>query len=227
MSGALEKLGVYDFMGIWGPGAIAVTYFWCTMRNTIQAVFNYLEIAIPINEELYKLVILYSAVAYMIGVVLHELGKIITERTKLFNITTVQHCSLCKFSHCSFGKKIREEYNDMVSGTIPNDVYASMTFHKAVNKIKSNEKIPTKDIDKFHSVYGMSRSLLLCFLIHAIAKLIACLFGGAEVITIRVNLTYFLIDIVLSVFFFNRAYRYFCSWVRTVFIQAYSAKEKV
>lgn len=40
MSGALEKLGIYDFMGIWGPGAITVTYFWFILEETIQTAFE-------------------------------------------------------------------------------------------------------------------------------------------------------------------------------------------
>ena len=222
MSGALEKFGIYDFMGIWGPGAITVTYFWFTLGDTIQLVLDFLRITIPISEELHKLIILYSAVAYTTGVILHELGKLLAERTTLFSTSTVKNCSFCKMAHKGFGGKIREEYKSIVSSVIPNKKYISMKFHEALNELKCDSKVCTKRIDTYHSVYGMSRSLSLSFIIHAVVELAVFLCGNFGD---RVILIFIVADIILSIFFLNRAYRYFCSWVRNVFIQRYLVKK--
>lgn len=180
----------------------------------------------PIADENYKLIILYTAVAYAIGVILHELGKLIAERTRLFSVTALQHCSFCEKTNYGYGRKVKEEYENIVSEVISYITYTHMKFHDALNELKFNSNISTKRIDKYHSVYGMSRSLSLCFLIHAIIKFAGCICEDTDIHALKANLIFSVIDIVLVVLFLNRAYRYFSSWVRNVLIQAYIEKGK-
>ena len=46
-------------MGIWGPGAITVTYFYFTMKNSFAKLFNFLNITLPNVSEGYVLLIFY------------------------------------------------------------------------------------------------------------------------------------------------------------------------
>ena len=60
MDGFLGKFGIYDFMGIWGPGAITVTYFYFTMKKNITMFLNFIGIVNPDISENYLLLILYT-----------------------------------------------------------------------------------------------------------------------------------------------------------------------
>lgn len=216
MSGALEKFGIYDFMGIWGPGAIAVTYFWFTLGDVIHVVFGFLDVTIPIQMEVHRLIVLYSAVAYLVGVFLHELGKLIVERTVLFDTAAVKNCVCCEPVYRGFGWRIKNEYRKIIRDTVCLCKYRRYSFDKALNDLKYSNTVSTKRIDTYHSVYGMSRSLSICFGIHALVKLVVLICESQMSVQAA---TVILIDIVLSCFFIHRAYRYFCAWIRNVFIQ--------
>ena len=90
MDGFLGKFGIYDFMCIWGPGAITVTYFYFTMKKSITMFLNFIGIVNPDISENYLLLILYTMVAYFVGVVLHEVGKLIVERLNSFEIQKIK-----------------------------------------------------------------------------------------------------------------------------------------
>ena len=218
MSGALEKFGIYDFMGIWGPGAIAVTYFLFTLEETIEATFLFFEIKMPIKEELYLLIILYSAVAYVIGVIMHELGKLLAERTEIFKTTTVEKIAYGNAIFGGFGWRIKKEYKNIIENTICACAYRTFEFNRALSYLKYTDNVSTKRVDTYHSVYGMSRSLFLCFSLHALVELVILLFKS-QTDFYRVVIVF--IDLVLAYLFLNRAYRYFCAWIRNVFIQYY------
>lgn len=77
MGEALKKFGIYDFMGIWGPGALTVAYYSFTLGKQIQMFLNHSDIVELSMSERYTFLLLYTAVAYTIGIILHELGKIL------------------------------------------------------------------------------------------------------------------------------------------------------
>lgn len=218
MDSALEKFEVFDFMGIWGPGAITVTYFMATLFYEISGVFRFLEIDIPYISEGYKWIILYSVVAYTVGVVLHELGKMIADRIALFDFSEAKKQAYCEGTPKGFGAKIRAEHKEIIESFIPKEAYQKMTFHAAVCDLKYKNGISVKRINLYHSIYAMSRGLFLCFSAHALAEIIAFLYKAKPS-----NAVFYIVlfDVAMAVFFLERAYRYFLSWIRNVFTQYY------
>lgn len=74
MDGIFGKFSLYDFMGIWGPGAISLFYFSFTVNDHITSFLESCNITWPSLSETPLLILLYTIVAYIIGMVLHELG---------------------------------------------------------------------------------------------------------------------------------------------------------
>lgn len=218
MDSIWEKFGIYDFMGIWWPGAISVTYFWFTLDGKIQAAFDYMGIEIPINTEKYKLIILYSVVAYAIGIILHEIGKILADKTVCFKSTSLVECLACKQKCKGFGSSIRKENEKILREAVGDIDYEKVNFEKAVGKLKFSKDIDTRRIDKYHSVYGMSRGFALCCFFHVVAVCVI-FFCSQEVA--KGSLLLCLIDVAMILLFVKRAYRYFCAWVTNVLIQYY------
>lgn len=87
MDKAFEKHGIYDFFGIWIPGAITVTYYLFTLRVFFYHFFSRLRIEQNGLSGNFLLIILYTAIAYLVGVILHELGKIIVDKTSFMQIS--------------------------------------------------------------------------------------------------------------------------------------------
>lgn len=212
MDSIFEKFGIYDFVGIWIPGALTVTYYLFTLSSLFTKALKSFGIQkIAISKD-FLIVILYTAVAFFVGIVLHEIGKILADIVPWFclsDINTRMYKKDIQKRPVLLLKRIRYEYqqahkkNDIVKN---NQV---VDFDKAISSLKYNEKVNTKRIDKYHSIYALSRSLFLCFLIHAI---IICFYW---------NLFLFITDLFLMLLFFVRTYRYFYSWVKDVYLQYY------
>lgn len=219
MSGALEKFGIYDFMGIWAPGAITITYYLATLYYRIADILRWLEIDFPSVSEKYRLIIMYSVIAYIIGVILHEIGKLLADRLTVFDTAKITDCAFKKVEAKGFGWKIRVEYKTIIERTFNSETeYTAHTFEQAHSMLKYDPAINTRRIDTYHSVYGMSRSLSLCFVLHGIIEF--CIFM-IDLTTTRHVFFIIFIDIILAYFFLERAYRYYCSWVRNVFVHYY------
>lgn len=217
MDKALENFGIFDFMGVWGPGAIAVMYFYFTMHGSMEKWLDFFHISPPHISETYRLVILFTAVAYVVGLVLHELGKILVERNNRFKFDTVK--GLYNFDEKSAKNifyYIAEEYKHTTNPTIPAEIYKEMTFDNAVSILKYKDKAETKRIDKCHSIYALSRSLSICFAAHAILELLTAVLQSCSI-----NIPLIILDCILAWLFYVRTYRYLCSWVRNVFMQWY------
>lgn len=221
MDGLFNKFGIYDFMGIWGPGAILVTYFMFTLHEPIRGFFKLCGITNPGISSTNLLILLYTAVAYTLGVTLHELGRRIANFFDLFHANKVHDRSEIKEKPCGIHtlKSIQWEYQEKIARAIPSDVYKTMSFDKAISHLKYHN-INTSRVDTYHSIYALSRSLTLTFLIHLFLSLIVLFRGFA------ISFWYFFIDTVLAYLFFIRAYRYHYFWVESVFIQYYMHTRK-
>lgn len=123
MDKAFEKLGIYDFFGIWIPGALTVTYYLFTLRDFFYHLFSHLRIEQNGLSGNFLLIILYTAIAYLVGVILHELGKIIVDKTSFMRISGI-NISVTKDKQPFYlklpnMKKIRSEYTQAL---IQNDI---------------------------------------------------------------------------------------------------------
>lgn len=221
MDKAFEKFGIYDFLGIWIPGALTVTYYLFTLRIYTNKIFGCFDIdlsGIPIN---FLLVILYTAVAYFLGVILHEVGKILADFIPCFRTDDINTRIYKKVIHKrpnGLFRKIKYEYQQvlMQNNTLPDNKNKGevIEFDKAISSLKYDKNISTKRIDTYHSVYALSRSLCLCFLGHAII-----------LVFVHWNLFLLITDAIMALLFFERSYRYFHSWVKNVYLQYYKSIE--
>lgn len=213
MDSIFQKFGIYDFMGIWGAGALSVTYFFLTICKDI---FSLDVFSLPV----YIIVILYTAGAYIVGVILHELGKILFDFLPYFNADNIKQRMNVKFqkrpNFIPFNI-IKHEYLSAINDTLTAEEYKEVKFDKALSYLKYKDNINTRRIDTYHSIYALARSLCLCFLMHAIIIFLTSHFF--EEIDISMEKFFFVLDIVLVALFYIRAYRYYHSWVKNIFIQ--------
>lgn len=95
-------------------------------------------------------------------------------------------------------------------------------FRQKRSRMKYDKGVDMRRIDLYHSVYALSRSLTLSFFIHFI-MVIACKPHFLSVERIMI------VDGILVIVFFERAYRYYRSWIKNTFIQyrlIYGEKEQ-
>lgn len=219
MEGFFGKFGIYDFMGIWGPGAITVTYFYFTMKKSITMFLNFIGIVNPDISETYLLLILYTMVAYFVGVVLHEVSKLIVERLNSFEIQKIKSFAYNGTRHKGIGCHIKNHYKEAIESNILDEgEYQKLNFDKAMCCLKYTNKTGTARIDRYHSVYALARSLAVCFMSHSIICLVSAMVennASREVSSI------IMLDLVLFFVFSERTYRYLCLWIENTFIQYY------
>ncbi len=224
MDKIFEKFGLYDFMGIWGPGAISVTYYLFAPNFLLWKLFSTIKIAHYNIAKSYLLLFLYTAVAYTVGVVLHELGKLFFDTLSIFDFEKINFFDEKQIKKKAFFpfKRIRYDYNRTIShinkdGINLKDVILSSTeinFFASRKMLKYNKEIDSKRVDTYHSVYALSRSLFIAFTIHIILTVCSVLAYFD-----MINLIIILIDLILAYIFFCRAYRYFLYWIKNTYVQ--------
>lgn len=221
MDKVFEKFGIYDFLGIWIPGALTVTYYLFTLRASMEILFSCFDIDLSGMPIEFILVILYTAVAYFLGVILHEVGKILADFIPCFRTYDTNTRIYKKVIHKrpnGLFRRIKYEYQQaLMQNNIVHDnknEVEVIEFEKAISSLKYDKNNSTKRIDMYHSVYALSRSLCLCFLGHAIILAF-----------VHWNLFLLITDAIMALLFFERSYRYFHSWVKNVYLQYYKSIE--
>ena len=91
MDKVFEKIGIYDIMGLWMPGVIITTYGVLTLEPIVVWLYKTLKIASYNLEHDAIYVLLFTVVAYTVGSVLHELGKILFDATNSFNLRNISY----------------------------------------------------------------------------------------------------------------------------------------
>lgn len=223
MDKVLEHFGIYDFMGVWGPGALTVTYFYFTMQDLFSNFLFYLTL--PELSDGYVLLIIYTAVAYIAGIILHEAGKLITERLEKFSFESIK---MQVHQGELLGQepylRIEQEYKTAIEHSIPDRAeYNRIDFDSAVACIKYGGNTGTKRIDKYHAIYALSRSLTLCFGAHAVMLLAIAMVDSGCTPATPVMAAF---DVIMVGILWIRTYRYFCMWVKNVFLQYHFIKLK-
>lgn len=217
-----EKFSLYDFVGIWGPGAVTVTYYLFTTRSFFSEFFADIDISREEFSQVYLLIFLYTAVAYTIGIILHELGKWIYEGPFLFKerkITT--GININDKSMFPPIRQIQEEYEETIKCIIqpkewPKFFASNMCFKKAYLCLKYDEKTTTGRVDTYHSIYGLSRSLFVAFVLHIGIVILS------NVSTFpSIHILLILVDVALILIFYCKAYRFYLNWIKNTYIQYY------
>lgn len=219
----LDKFGIYDFMGVWGPGTLTVTYY----LFSLKLFFNFMQVQFEKRNfftQSQLLIVLYTAVSYSTGIILHEMGKLVFDAFEAFQ--TEKFCQHITKAYC-IGKKrwftpfknikfdvctafnqcgIREKLKDNKNNG----------FENAICSLKYNDKTDTRRIDTYHSVYALSRSLCLCFMGNLFFLILETIAFNREL-----NLWLVFADALFIVLFSIRTYRYFYVWVKNVYLQFY------
>lgn len=218
MKDFFDRLGLYDYLGIWGPGVITLTYFLFTLQAPMRKLFQFMELENPGLEQGYMVIILYTVVAYMIGVILHEAGKLFSDH---FLKLTPEKCMKNAYGRENVGKffgGVRNDFKTSIEENIPEVAHKKIPFHQANYGLRLNSKADKKKVESYHAVYALSRSLFLCFLIHPLAEVLALITGC---VTWWNALIMIILDAGCIFLFWVRTIRYYYSWVKNLVIHYY------
>lgn len=218
MDKIFEKLGIYDFMGVWGPGAI---FCICT-SITFPEIVNTLSEKLKMSSN-WLYVLLYIGIAYLFGVLFHEIGKWLCDKITYFfdyeqyydikKLNLKSNVNSCVFTPRSLQYRYRKILKDC--GVSP-----AKPFDRVYSDLKYKQNIDMKRLNLYHSVYGLSRGLFIAAIVHFILTIVflckekVCPFCEFNKLSF-----YFFVDILLMYIFFCRTVRYFISWVMNTYIQ--------
>lgn len=204
-------------MGVWGPGAIFCICTSVTFPELVNTLSERLKMS---SNWLY--VLLYIGIAYLFGVLFHEIGKWLCDKIPYFDhdryydiskLNLKSNVNSCVFTPRSLQYRYRKVLNDC--GVSP-----SKPFDRAYSDLKYNQNIDMKRLNLYHSVYGLSRGLFIAAIAHCILTIFflfkeeVCSFCEFNKLS-----AYFFVDILLMYIFFCRTLRYFISWVMNTYIQ--------
>ena len=177
MEKVIEKFNLYDLMGIWGPGVIAITYFYFTSHEFLLSIMHGMGISRGFLSDNQIIAISCTVIAYMVGVLLHEAGKLLIDPI-------------------------------LKSSTAHLDGFSD--YESKRNAIRFSKDIDLSRIDKYHSVYALSKSLSVCFAIHEV------LIISQWVVFVAISYWQIIIDFLLVLLLFERAHRFYKEWVTSI-----------
>lgn len=202
------KFGIYDFMGVWGPGAIFV----------LHSLFTCLYIfKIDIFSELQKfqcdyslmLIFIFCLLSYFCGVFFHEIGKGICDMFKPFDMHSIFNL---RNRRCFFLKKRLKTFTLNIEKT--NYEKINPTVYDAMNYIRNNDIDKMTRIDKSRSIYGFSRGTVVGMIIH-ILLLIIYVINCKDCARIIILIVF---DLIICIVFLLRTFRYRYIWIEKTFI---------
>lgn len=98
MEDIFKKIGIYDFFGIWGAGAVILNYFIFTIMRIKR--IHILWLLSHYETDFSTLFIfIFCVTAYFLGLIMHEIGKIFYElKGKKYNIEKIDDITTIDFS---------------------------------------------------------------------------------------------------------------------------------
>jgi len=218
MKDFFDRLGLYDYLGIWWPGTICLTYYLFTLQAPLTKLFQSMGMEKTGFQQGHLVLILYTVIAYLIGVILHEAGKLFSDH--IFKLTP-EKCLEKAFSPKKLKfpfRRVRNNFATAIKDIIQDEAYKEITFHKANYGLRFNRNADKKKIESYHAVYALSRSLFLCFFLHLFAE-VAAYYDGS--ITCRNAIIMSILDVFLIILFWIRTVRYYYSWNKNLIIHYY------
>ncbi len=236
MDKMFEKIGIYDFMGIWGAGTVVCSYF--LIITFIIGNINILDIIQGFQADFSLLIIFaFCVISYITGTYLHEIGKRFCELFK--NTFEIQNIEKVKTKY----KPLDVDDESKFFAKLLNRIY--IVFHpiqyrkyhlihqtgrlknkelvdEAISYLKHKES--TKIIDRYHSIYGLTRGIWMGFSIHLIVFSTWVLFN-LDLVAIK-HIIILLFDIFSIFLYFVRTHRYYITWIKNISIQYDLCKEK-
>lgn len=204
-----EKFGLFDFLGIMGPGIMSTAYYslsyWIvTGDDNIWGI-----------KSSFISIISLLMLSYLYGIILHEIGKLLFDDFERFNSETIKNKLLNSSSKPRFKmeREFKENMNE-ICGFV--EIY---NFNYILGRIKYSD-CDKRRIDSYHSIYGQARGLMISFILHILTLLLLCLIKPETIANQKKLYLGFIIafDSIMIILFFIRAYRYFLTWIRNVYI---------
>lgn len=207
MDGVIEKLGLYDFFGVFIPGMIILT------------LGVYIEIPFLNSKEYMKndviVVMIFILESYAIGIVLQEISSIFdnvlkvrkkARRTFLNNNKTIPNANELK--------EVIEVANEILEKDSSNNIFSEDECEYVFFKCKSLLEIKnmTGKAERINSLYAMSRGLAVSSLIAGI--IIVC---NMLYLLSTEYLGFFICTCIITPILFRRTSMYCKYYIRVVF----------
>ena len=227
MENLLEKIGIYDFMGVWGAGAITTGYFFVTfVRIKSIDIIGTLQ---QFNADFSLLIIFFfCVVSYLVGAVLHEVGR---RTCELFPRTFDIHHIADLETKCNTSSKRKARFKGLrrfcLAFFFPIK-YRKQRLFEQVRDFNDDQSVDektsylkhksaTKTIDKYHSIYGLTRGIWTGFCLHIICFLLWLIIENVPVSSLEIGLI--AVDVLAICLFYVRTYRYYATWIKNILVQ--------
>lgn len=116
MDSALKKFGIYDFLGIYFAGVVIMAHVTISFPELLKCITSMFDINFIITENVsnntLKFIFVFVIIGYFVGVVFHELGRIIFDRTSFYRGNVVKRnieIYFCKYQRDRHSKKMFEK----------------------------------------------------------------------------------------------------------------------
>lgn len=189
-----EKFGLYDLWGVWGPGAVFVTWSLATLQTLLKA------FGIPQMDDGQIVTVLYTVVTYACGVVLHEIGNLL-----MYPLRKPLEKKL--YGPNGRLKDALSVMEQKTGGSVEKNLHQKDAFTRALAELKYTTESGIDKVEKYHAIYGMARSVCAAFVVHAVLS---------GFFLHDWNLV--ILDMILAALLLNRAIRYRIDWVVNVCI---------
>lgn len=205
MDKIFDHIAIYDFWGIFGAGAIT------GISATVALHYDSSKF-IHLDNDM-QLLSIFNAIIifYTIGLILHSIASLLVElpifHFKTNTVTKKYESEIFKFR---WKKKYVLENKCIKQDTL------ELGFQNCYNYLKMRNL--TNQADKYHSIYGMARSLSVGYFL----LLVNMVFSDVG----NYDLKKIAICTILTVLFYVRAKKYFYRWIESIFIQYQFEKVK-
>ena len=218
MDKAFEHIGIYDFWYVFGAGIVVLTseilFLFMPFRYEMMGILcNLKEIDLTV-------VIIYITVCYTIGLLIHYISSMIARLPFIgLNIKVAANSAIAdkiKRKRFKFLYNLRKRYvSPFFTHNDTKKECEVQKFDKRHNYLKANNL--TTRADKYHAIYGMSRSMALGYSILVPINLLLIIFNG------KCNIVFFLVGCVLFAILawlmFLRTKEYYYRWIGWVFTE--------
>ena len=227
MENLFEKIGVYDFMGVWGAGAVTTCYFFVTFVHMKS--IDIIEILQQFNADFCLLLIFFfCVVSYIVGAFLHEIGKRVCELfPKTFDVQYISELKT-KCDPLSEKKALSKRIWCFCPALFFPVKYRKLRLFEQVHDFNDDQSVDekisylkyksaTKIVDKYHSIYGLTRGVWIGFCLHIIIFLFWLTTENMSVSSLEIGII--AVDILAIDLFFVRTYRYYATWIKNILTQ--------
>ena len=224
----LKKLEIFDFMGVWIPGATILLYLVLTINYACPSTVETFQKITFYHSSLLSIVLILAG--YLTGIVLHEIGKIIKEfyidrKNRTLSIDTYNRYfetyGIDMSAHIRVHQKLipvmpyyrerKKLYLD-IKNIMPDYQDKTLTIYDAMQYLREKQQDLTR-VNKTRSLHGYARSVCIGFVIHLFATI------PMMIVAKRILIMPVVLDLSLMVLFWNRSCRYYFEWIKKVIFQ--------